>query len=139
MEKIIYECGHCGKKNPENLGYRGMNCCNECLKDLKYFVVYDDDFGFVIKLTIPLTKKSAEDWIELQKKETWRNLRYVTFEEFEVLDGIREVSALKLEIKDTKRKLIELELSLAIKRKMEEELRPEYIEKLKKIEKEDEN
>lgn len=61
-QKIIYECLHCGKKNPEYLAHKGGNCCEECLKDLNYYVVYDDEEGLINKLQV------ATKWINKRKQ-----------------------------------------------------------------------
>lgn len=120
-QKIIYECLHCGKKNPENLNFMGANCCNTCLKDLKYYVVYDDEKGFVNKLTIPLTIKSAKKFIKYDnryKKKIYKNIRIVTFEEYEHLKMIKDIHYFKIHICDATQTLGKLKTELKIKESM---------------------
>jgi len=115
-ENIQYECLHCGKKNPEYLGYKGANCCSRCLKDLKYYVVCDDDNGLVIKLSIPLTKISARRFIDFDdKKKFYHNMRIVNFEEYDKLKLIRDIYYYKHDIMSTMQKLERLKAELKMK------------------------
>lgn len=121
-QEIVYECLHCGKKNPEYLAYRNEgNCCAKCLKDLDYYVVYDDEESFVIKLTNLLTKKSAEKWIDYDntdKKKYYRNIRVITTKEYEHLKLIKDIYYYKKEILSTKQTLARLKTQLKIKEEM---------------------
>lgn len=108
--EVEHYCAHCGKPNPKYC-VESLYCCEECKKDLNYYIVHDDDFGQVIRKTRILTKKFAEKLlkkiIDSGSVLIDHNIRVVTKKEFEYLKLLRKKFYLDMDIKRTEKELEE--------------------------------
>ena len=108
--EVKHRCAHCGKPNPTYC-IDSLYCCSECKKDLNYYIVFDDDYGQVVRNTRLLTKKSAEESLkrifESASVLIHQNIRIITKEEYEKLKLLRKIFYLKKDIKLTEKRLKE--------------------------------
>ena len=98
--EVEHYCAHCGKPNPKYC-IDCRYCCSECKKDLNYYIVFDDDYGQVVRKTRVLTKNSAEECLkgifESASVLIHKNVRIVTKEEYKRLKLLRKIFYLKMD------------------------------------------
>ncbi len=120
-EKIVFECLHCGTKNPEYLTYRGEgNACAKCKPLIGYYVVFDnEDTGQTSRMSIGLTKKGTDRFIDRKKEDGtdihYHNLRVLSFKEFDYKVLLDSITLIKNQIKSNQKELLRLKAELKIK------------------------